>query len=142
MKPLFFLLFLCFNLTASEVGLYSIIINEALVLLKQKNLHFLTTTSLIAISSLNTILLLINFTKSLIHKYCLHKYNAIIYATATQEKPIFLTNSANIFASILPASDTVFATFVAVVASLIIVPVLINTANLKKHFHNRKFKLH
>jgi multidrug efflux pump subunit AcrB len=109
---------------------------------------FLTATSLIGfialigISSRNTILLL-DFTKSLIHNKGMHKQEAVAYATATRAKPILLTAAAIILASTLLASDAVFGglgvslifgTIAAVVASLIIVPILIDNSNLEKHF--------
>jgi len=109
---------------------------------------FLTATSLIGfialigISSRNS-LLLIDFTKSLIHDKGMQKTEAIAYAAATRAKPIFLTAAAIILASTLLASDAVFGglgvalifgTIAAVVASLIIVPVLLDNTDLEKHF--------
>ena len=109
---------------------------------------FLTATSLIGfialigISSRNS-LLLIDFTKSLIHDKGMHKTEAIAYAAATRAKPIFLTAAAIILASTLLASDAVFGglgvalifgTVAAVAASLIIIPVLLHNADLDKHF--------
>jgi len=109
---------------------------------------FLTATSLIGfialigISSRNS-LLLIDFTKSLIHDKGMHKTEAIAYAAATRAKPIFLTAAAIILASTLLASDAVFGglgvalifgTIAAVIASLMIVPVLLHNADLDKHF--------
>jgi len=109
---------------------------------------FLTATSLIGfialigISSRNS-LLLIDFTKSLIHNKGMHKTEAIAYASATRAKPIFLTAAAIILASTLLASDAVFGglgvalifgTIAAVVASLVIVPILLHNADLDKHF--------
>ncbi|MDA3947281.1 MAG: efflux RND transporter permease subunit [Helicobacteraceae bacterium] len=109
---------------------------------------FLTATSLIGfialigISSRNS-LLLIDFTKSLIQDKGMHKTEAIAYAAATRAKPIFLTAAAIILASSLLAADAVFGglgvslifgTMAAVVASLVIVPVLLHNADLDKHF--------
>jgi multidrug efflux pump subunit AcrB len=109
---------------------------------------FLTATSLIGfialigISSRNS-LLLIDFTKSLMLEKGMHKAEAIAYATATRAKPIFLTAVAIMLASTLLAGDAVFGglgvslifgTIAAVVASLIIVPVLLNMSDLKAHF--------
>ncbi len=115
---------------------------------------FLTATSLIGfialigISSRNS-LLLIDFTKSLMVDKGMHKKEAIAYATATRAKPIFLTAAAIILASTLLASDAVFGglgvslifgTIAAVIASLIVVPVLIHNSELERHFnfHERK----
>lgn len=106
---------------------------------------FLTATSLIGfialigISSRNS-LLLIDFTKSLMIEKGLHKYDAIAYASATRAKPIFLTATAIILASTLLAGDAVFGglgvslifgTMAAVVASLIVVPVLLANLDLE-----------
>lgn len=115
---------------------------------------FLTATSLIGfialigISSRNS-LLLIDFTKSLMVDKGMPKKEAIAYAAATRAKPIFLTAAAIILASTLLASDAVFGglgvslifgTIAAVVASLIVVPILLDNSNLEKHFnfHERK----
>jgi len=109
---------------------------------------FLTATSLIGfialigISSRNS-LLLIDFTKSLMHDKGMQKTDALAYAAATRAKPIFLTATAIILASTLLASDAVFGglgvalifgTIAAVIASLIVVPVLLHNADLEKHF--------
>ena len=73
----------------------------------------------------------------------MHKTEAIAYAAATRAKPIFLTAAAIILASTLLASDAVFGglgvalifgTIAAVIASLMIVPVLLHNADLDKHF--------
>jgi multidrug efflux pump subunit AcrB len=109
---------------------------------------FLTATSLIGfialigISSRNS-LLLIDFTKSLMVDKGMERKEAIAYAAATRAKPIFLTAAAIILASTLLASDAVFGglgvslifgTIVAVLSSLIVVPVLMDNSNLEKHF--------
>ncbi len=109
---------------------------------------FLTATSLIGfialigISSRNS-LLLIDFTKSLMDERSMSKAEAIAHASATRAKPIFLTAAAIILASTLLAGDAVFGglgvslifgTIAAVVASLIIVPVLLYMSNLEVHF--------
>jgi len=109
---------------------------------------FLTATSLIGfialigISSRNS-LLLIDFTRSLMLDKGMHKSAAIAYATATRAKPIFLTAVAIMLASLLLANDAVFGglgvalifgTIAAVVASLVIVPVLLNMSDLEAHF--------
>ena len=110
---------------------------------------FLTATSLIGfialigISSRNS-LLLIDFTKSLMRDKGMHKAEAIAYSTATRAKPIFLTAVAIMLASLLLANDAVFGglgvalifgTIAAVIASLIVVPVLLNMSDLEAHFH-------
>ncbi|WP_434581488.1 efflux RND transporter permease subunit [Sulfurimonas sp. NW15] len=110
---------------------------------------FLTATSLIGfialigISSRNS-LLLIDFTKSLMSEKGMHKAEAIAYASATRAKPIFLTAIAIMLASTLLAKDAVFGglgvalifgTVAAVVASLIVVPVLLYMSDLESHFH-------
>ena len=110
---------------------------------------FLTATSLIGfialigISSRNS-LLLIDFTKSLMSEKGMHKAEAIAYASATRAKPIFLTAVAIMLASTLLAQDAVFGglgvalifgTIAAVVASLIVVPVLLYMSDLESHFH-------
>lgn len=110
---------------------------------------FLTATSLIGfialigISSRNS-LLLIDFTKSLMNEKGMDKAEAIAYAAATRAKPIFLTAAAIILASTLLAGDAVFGglgvalifgTIAAVVASLIVVPVLMYKSDLQAHFN-------
>lgn len=99
---------------------------------------FLTATSLIGfialmgISSRNS-LLLIDFTKALMHEKGIEKRRAIAIATATRAKPIFLTAVAIILGSALLATDPIFGglgvalisgTVAAVAVSLIFVPVL------------------
>jgi len=74
----------------------------------------------------------------------MHKSEALAYAAATRAKPIFLTAAAIILASTLLASDAVFGglgvalifgTIAAVVASLIVVPILLDNSDLERHFH-------
>jgi len=104
---------------------------------------FLTATSLIGyialigISSRNS-LLLIDFAKALISKG-MEKKRAIAVAVATRARPIFLTALAIILASSILASDAVFGglgvalifgTIAAVVASLVVVPILMERADL------------
>ena len=116
---------------------------------------FLTATSLIGfialigISSRNS-LLLIDFTKSLMHDKGMHKTEALSYAAATRAKPIFLTATAIILASTLLASDAVFGglgvalifgTIAAVAASLLVVPILLHNADLDKHFGFKERKV-
>ena len=115
---------------------------------------FLTATSLIGfialigISSRNS-LLLIDFTRSLMKEKAMKKADAIAFATVTRAKPIFLTAVAIILASTLLASDPVFGglgvalifgTIAAVIASLMVVPVLLYMIDLKTLFncHNKK----
>jgi multidrug efflux pump subunit AcrB len=73
----------------------------------------------------------------------MHKQEAIAYASATRAKPIFLTAAAIILASTLLASDAVFGglgvslifgTIAAVIASLIVVPILLDNCDLEKEF--------
>jgi multidrug efflux pump subunit AcrB len=73
----------------------------------------------------------------------MHKAEAISYATATRAKPIFLTAAAIILASSLLAGDAVFGglgvalifgTVTAVIASLVVVPVLLYQIDLEKAF--------
>jgi len=69
--------------------------------------------------------------------------SAIAHSAATRAKPIFLTAVAIMLASTLLAGDAVFGglgvslifgTVAAVVASLLVVPVLLNITDLKKQF--------
>ena len=101
---------------------------------------FLTATSLIGfialmgISSRNS-LLLIDFAKDLIDNKNMDKKRAIAIASNTRAKPIMLTAIAIILGSALLASDPVFGglgvalisgTVVAVIISLIFIPVLMD----------------
>ena len=79
----------------------------------------------------------------------MHKAEAIAYATATRAKPIFLTAAAIMLASLLLANDAVFGglgvalifgTIAAVVASLIVVPVLMFNSDLERHFNFKEKK--
>ncbi len=141
-------------LLGSFLSIIGVIVGHWIMDLFTVDTFFLTATSLIGfialigISSRNS-LLLIDFTKSLMDEKGMHKADAIAYATATRAKPIFLTAAAIILASTLLAGDAVFGglgvalifgTVAAVVASLIIVPVLLFNANLEKHFgfHEKK----
>ena len=136
-------------LAGSFLSIIGVIIGHWIMNWFTADTFFLTATSLIGfialigISSRNS-LLLIDFTKSLMHEKGMHKAEAIAYATATRAKPIFLTAVAIILASTLLAGDAVFGglgvslifgTVAAVVASLIVVPVLLYNADLDKHFH-------
>ncbi|MFW6307649.1 MAG: efflux RND transporter permease subunit, partial [Campylobacterales bacterium] len=104
---------------------------------------FLTATSLIGyialigISSRNS-LLLIDFAKALIEKG-VEKDRAIAIAVATRTRPILLTAGAIILASTVLINDAVFGglgvalmfgTVAAVIASLLVVPVLMGKARL------------
>jgi len=135
-------------LLGSFLSIIGVVVGHWIMDLFTTDTFFLTATSLIGfialigISSRNS-LLLIDFTKSLIHNKGMHKTEAIAYASATRAKPIFLTAAAIILASTLLASDAVFGglgvalifgTIAAVVASLVIVPVLLHNSDLEKHF--------
>jgi multidrug efflux pump subunit AcrB len=141
-------------LLGSFLSIIGVIVGHGIVDLFTADTFFLTATSLIGfialigISSRNS-LLLIDFTKSLMIDKGMHKKEAIAYATATRAKPIFLTAAAIILASTLLASDAVFGglgvalifgTIAAVIASLVVVPVLIHNSDLERHFnfHERK----
>lgn len=141
-------------LLGSFLSIIGVITGHGIVDLFTADTFFLTATSLIGfialigISSRNS-LLLIDFTKSLMVAKGMHKTEAIAYATATRAKPIFLTAAAIILASTLLASDAVFGglgvslifgTIAAVIASLLVVPVLIHNSDLERHFnfHERK----
>jgi len=136
-------------LLGSFLSIIGVIVGHWIMNFFTADTFFLTATSLIGfialigISSRNS-LLLIDFTKSLMHEKGMHKEDAIAYATATRAKPIFLTAAAIILASTLLAGDAVFGglgvalifgTMAAVVASLIVVPVLMFQADLEKHFN-------
>ena len=136
-------------LLGSFLSIIGVIIGHWIMDIFTPDTFFLTATSLIGfialigISSRNS-LLLIDFTKSLMAEKGMHKAEAIAYASATRAKPIFLTAVAIILASTLLAADPVFGglgvalifgTIAAVVASLIVVPVLLYMSNLEAHFH-------
>jgi len=136
-------------LLGSFLSIIGVIVGHWIMDIFTTDTFFLTATSLIGfialigISSRNS-LLLIDFTKSLMRDKKMPKAEAIAYATATRAKPIFLTAAAIILASTLLAGDAVFGglgvslifgTVAAVVASLIIVPVLMYKADLQKHFN-------
>ena len=136
-------------LLGSFLSIIGVIVGHWIMDIFTTDTFFLTATSLIGfialigISSRNS-LLLIDFTKSLMDDKKMPKAEAIAYATATRAKPIFLTAAAIILASTLLAGDAVFGglgvalifgTIAAVVASLIVVPILMYKADLKKHFN-------
>lgn len=135
-------------LLGSFLSIIGVIVGHYIIDLFTTETFFLTATSLIGfialigISSRNSLLLL-DFTKSLIFDKGMRQQEAIAYATATRAKPIFLTAVAIILASTLLASDSVFGglgvalifgTVAAVIASLIVVPVLMDNTNLKEEF--------
>ena len=141
-------------LTGSFLSIIGVIVGHWFMNLFTADTFFLTATSLIGfialigISSRNS-LLLIDFTKSLMYDKGMPKAEAIAYATATRAKPIFLTAVAIILASTLLAGDAVFGglgvslifgTIAAVIASLIVVPILLYNADLERHFqfHEKK----
>jgi len=136
-------------LIGSFLSIIGVIVGHWIMDLFTTDTFFLTATSLIGfialigISSRNS-LLLIDFTKSLMHDKGMHKAQAIAYSSATRAKPIFLTAVAIMLASTLLAGDAVFGglgvalifgTIAAVIASLIVVPVLLYMSDLEKQFH-------
>ncbi len=136
-------------LLGSFLSIIGVIVGHWIMDVFDPDTFFLTATSLIGfialigISSRNS-LLLIDFTKALMIEKGMLKTEAIAYASATRAKPIFLTATAIILASTLLASDAVFGglgvalifgTIAAVIASLIVVPILLHNANLEKHFN-------
>ena len=136
-------------LLGSFLSIIGVIVGHWIMDLFSADTFFLTATSLIGfialigISSRNS-LLLIDFTASLMREGKMQKAEAIAYATATRAKPIFLTAAAIILASTLLAGDAVFGglgvalifgTVAAVIASLMVVPVLLYNADLQKHFN-------
>ena len=136
-------------LLGSFLSIIGVIVGHWIMDLFTTDTFFLTATSLIGfialigISSRNS-LLLIDFTKSLMEEKGMHKAEAIAYSSATRAKPIFLTAVAIMLASTLLAGDAVFGglgvslifgTVAAVVASLIVVPVLLYMSDLETHFH-------
>ena len=136
-------------LLGSFLSIVGVIVGHFIMDVFTTDTFFLTATSLIGfialigISSRNS-LLLIDFTASLMKDKGMDKAEAIAFATATRAKPIFLTAVAIILASTLLAGDAVFGglgvslifgTIAAVVASLVIVPVLMFNADLQRHFN-------
>ncbi|MDD2448530.1 MAG: efflux RND transporter permease subunit [Sulfurimonas sp.] len=136
-------------LLGSFLSIIGVIVGHWIMDIFTTDTFFLTATSLIGfialigISSRNS-LLLIDFTKSLMNEKAMTKADAIAHAAATRAKPIFLTAAAIILASTLLAGDAVFGglgvalifgTIAAVVASLIVVPVLLYNADLERHFN-------
>lgn len=139
-------------LLGSFLSIIGVIVGHWIMDLFTADTFFLTATSLIGfialigISSRNS-LLLIDFTASLMKENGMQKAEAIAYATATRAKPIFLTAAAIILASTLLAGDAVFGglgvalifgTVAAVIASLMVVPILLYKADLERHFNLNK----
>jgi len=142
-------------LLGSFLSIIGVIVGHWIMNIFTADTFFLTATSLIGfialigISSRNS-LLLIDFTKSLMHEKGMHKTEAIAYASATRAKPIFLTAVAIILASTLLAGDAVFGglgvalifgTIAAVIASLVVVPILLHNTDLEKHFGFKERKV-
>lgn len=136
-------------LLGSFLSIIGVIVGHWIMDIFTTDTFFLTATSLIGfialigISSRNS-LLLIDFTKSLMKDKGMHKAEAIAYSSATRAKPIFLTAVAIMLASTLLAGDAVFGglgvalifgTIAAVIASLVVVPVLLYMSDLEKAFH-------
>ena len=127
-------------LLGSFLSIIGVIVGHWVMDVLVQGTFFLTATSLIGFISLMGIssrnsLLLIDFSMSLMHKG-LEKKRAIAIAVATRAKPIFLTALAIILASTLLATDPIFGglgvalifgTIAAVIVSLIVVPVLMDS---------------
>ncbi|MDF1879011.1 efflux RND transporter permease subunit [Sulfurimonas sp. SAG-AH-194-C20] len=135
-------------LLGSFLSIIGVIVGHFIMDVFTHETFFLTATSLIGfialigISSRNS-LLLIDYTKSLMLNKSMDQASAIAHSAVTRAKPIFLTAVAIMLASTLLAGDAVFGglgvslifgTVAAVIASLIVVPVLLNIADLKKQF--------
>ncbi len=129
-------------LLGSFLSIIGVIVGHWVMDLFSSGTFFLTATSLIGFISLMGIssrnsLLLIDFSMSLMHEKKIEKKRSIALASATRAKPIFLTAAAIILASTLLASDPIFGglgvalifgTIAAVIASLVVVPVLMDNA--------------
>jgi len=127
-------------LLGSFLSIIGVILGHWIMDLFSSTTFFLTATSLIGFISLMGIssrnaLLLIDFAQTLM-KQGVQKKEAIARASATRAKPIMLTAAAIILASTLLATDPIFGglgvalifgTIVAVIVSLIVVPVLLDT---------------
>jgi len=127
-------------LLGSFLSIIGVIIGHWIMDLFASTTFFLTATSLIGFISLMGIssrnaLLLIDFAQTLI-KQGTPKKEAIAEASATRAKPIMLTAAAIILASTLLATDPIFGglgvalifgTIAAVIVSLIVVPVLMDS---------------
>jgi len=141
-------------LLGSFLSIIGVIVGHYIMDIYTPQTFFLTATSLIGfialmgISSRNS-LLLIDFTISLILDKKIEKRDAIAIATATRAKPIFLTAAAIILASTLLAGDPVFGglgvalifgTIVAVIVSLIFIPVLMDNSKTMESENLRRLK--
>ncbi|KHG35170.1 efflux RND transporter permease subunit [Sulfurospirillum sp. MES] len=129
-------------LLGSFLSIIGVIVGHWIMDLFSHGTFFLTATSLIGFISLMGIssrnaLLLIDFSQAMI-AHGMAKKEAIAHASATRAKPIILTAAAIILASTLLAADPIFGglgvalifgTIAAVVASLIVVPVLLDNTN-------------
>lgn len=129
-------------LLGSFLSIIGVIVGHWIMDLFSHGTFFLTATSLIGFISLMGIssrnaLLLIDFSQAMI-AHGMAKKEAIAHASATRAKPIMLTAAAIILASTLLAADPIFGglgvalifgTIAAVVASLIVVPVLLDNTN-------------
>ena len=139
-------------LLGSFLSIIGVIVGHWIMDIFTEDTFFLTATSLIGfialmgISSRNS-LLLIDFANSLIKDKNFEKRRAIAVATATRAKPIFLTAAAIILASTLLASDPIFGglgvalifgTIVAVIISLIFVPILMDNTKAIKEANDRE----
>jgi|TARA_R110002033_G_scaffold10172_6_gene33370 multidrug efflux pump subunit AcrB len=126
-------------LLSSFLSIIGVIFGHLFVDIVTTHTFFLTATSLIGfialigISSRNA-LLLIDFTKHLVASGT-EKKEAIATSAAIRAKPIILTAASIILASLLLANDAVFGglgvslifgTIAAVIASIFVVPVLID----------------
>ncbi|RXJ84552.1 efflux RND transporter permease subunit [Arcobacter sp. CECT 8985] len=126
-------------LLSSFLSIIGVIFGHLFVDIVTNHTFFLTATSLIGfialigISSRNA-LLLIDFTKHLVATG-IEKKEAIATSASIRAKPIILTAASIILASILLANDAVFGglgvslifgTVAAVIASIFVVPVLID----------------
>lgn len=130
-------------LAGSFLSIIGVIFGHWLIDIFTRDSFFLTATSLIGfialigINSRNS-LLLIDFTK-LLMKDGHNQRRALAISTATRIKPIFLTAITIVLASILLVSDPIFGglgvalifgSMVALLVSIIFVPVLIDGADL------------
>lgn len=130
-------------LLGSFLSIIGVIVGHFVMDVFSRGTFFLTATSLIGFISLMGIssrnsLLLIDFSMNLMREKGMEKKRSIALASATRAKPIFLTAAAIILASTLLASDPIFGglgvalifgTIAAVIASLIVVPVLMDNAH-------------
>lgn len=128
-------------LLGSFLSIIGVIVGHFIMDIFTQGTFFVTATSLIGFISLMGIssrnsLLLIDFSMALMQKG-VDKKRSIAMAASTRAKPIFLTAAAIILASTLLASDPIFGglgvalifgTIAAVIVSLLVVPVLMDSA--------------